>query len=87
MSGTLIFVVATEGTPPDCLALVASRANVHGIHRTVTNIERVLNQLQPKHSRWKKDKNTKSFCKIGLLAFLYDYGQRERLLNKHTSEG
>lgn len=46
-SGALIFVAATQGTPLDHLALVASKAYVHGLYRNVTNEGRVLDQLPP----------------------------------------
>lgn len=42
--GTLIFVAATQETPLDCLALVASGAYVHRSNKTVTE-KQFLNRL------------------------------------------
>lgn len=47
LGGTLIFVAATQGTPLDHRALVASGAHAYRSQRTVTSIVRVLNPLHP----------------------------------------
>ena len=44
-SGTPIFAAAAQGTPLECLALVASGAYTHHSQETVTDRERVLNGL------------------------------------------
>lgn len=43
-SGNLSFVAATQRTPPDCLAPVASRAYSPSSHRTIPNGEGILQQ-------------------------------------------
>ena len=60
-SGALVFVAATQGTPFDCLALMASRACIHGSQETVTNEETVLGWLpHPVHSTDSRLKHTPS---------------------------
>lgn len=43
----LVYVATAQRMPLDCLALVASGANIHGSHRTVANREPVLKWLSP----------------------------------------
>ena len=46
-SGVPDFVAAAQGMPLDYLALVASRAYIHRLYRTVANGENVHNKLHP----------------------------------------
>ena len=45
MSGTAIFVASTQGTPPDRLALVASRAYTYRSPRTVNKTDKSFVRL------------------------------------------
>ena len=58
-----------------------------GSHRSVTNRETILNWLSPLRQHRDIDRNTKSFCEIGLLVSLKSYSLRGRLLIYHIARG
>ena len=58
-----------------------------GSHRSVTNRETILNWLSPLRQHRDIDRNTQSFCEIGLLVSLKSYSLRGRLLIYHIARG
>lgn len=81
--GAPVFMAATQGTVHDHLALMASRASIHGPQGTITHGETVLGWLPPPRGMMQRQQtktHAQSFCERGLFLIL-------ELLVGQTSRG